>query len=302
MLPNAIRQRLANLPTARIQHVHVGNVGSAKEAVNQINKYVADHSTRHDLSTASFREVWILHFGAESAQANLGGVQSLLNAADACATKAALTAAGKCGVKSCDECDASASMVFNGMNKDLGLPGDNGWMTFTQIMQWLGRYPVNADDPPGETAAPSPSSDPSVIDDADRRNAALTDQQISDMCAGPVAFTMGGMDACRATFEKGRADAKAKIARLTPAIDILPNTLVSKDIIPATPKKAASSVGLSTTEKAVIGVGVPTVVGGLAALKWGVLGAVTGGVLGLAAVGVGAYFLTRKKPVATPVK
>lgn len=185
----------------------VGSVTSASEAVNKLNKYVVDVSPRHDLSTESWRAVWKGRFGSVDSQVNQGGISQLLEDIDACAP-------GYAG-----GCDGTAVKVFEGMNKELGLAADNGWMSVDQMLAWLGRSPVNADDPPGEgTKATEPAipEDPDVISADDRNAAAVTDDWISSQCAMPIWAILGegGKAACRASFEDRRAAAIAKIARI----------------------------------------------------------------------------------------
>src|SRR5882724_10720449 len=163
---NASR-RLAPWLDRGLNRASVGSVTSASDAVNKINAFVIDASPKHDLSTESWRAVWIGRFGHDDSQpdglgrANKGGISTLLDDIDACAP-------GYAG-----GCDRATDDTFNSMNQDLGLAADNGWMTFQQLMGWLGRYPVNADDSISPASPPLPPSDPLVIDDRDRMYAAM---------------------------------------------------------------------------------------------------------------------------------
>jgi hypothetical protein len=138
-----------------VRRVVVGSVTSASGAVNKLNAFVAEASPDHDLSTKSWRAVWIANFGIDPdgspGKVNRGGIGDLLNRLDACAPSYA------------GGCDKATDMVFEGVNRDLGLPADNGWISFEQMMAWLGRYPVNADDPPGGDAIYVPPPEPHPI-------------------------------------------------------------------------------------------------------------------------------------------
>lgn len=299
MLPTHLRASASRIPRLS-RKARVGSVTSTAEAINKLNAYVGEISSRHDLSTASWKEVWVANVPSAPdgslGKADKGIIADLLNRLDACAAV--------------HGCEWSADAMFSAMNRELGLSSDNGLMSFGQLMQLLGRYPTNPDDPSSVVLKPSDVPgvpDPEVISDEDRSAAAWSDSDITGLCmakiGGPIGLATSGPSVfadCIKDFSQRRDEAKAKIARITSTptgpfferratpSNPLGNIMVSPVIAPPKPK-------LTTTEKVAVGVGVPAVVGGLAALKWGVLGLAVGGTLGLAAVGAGAYYLTRKK-------
>jgi len=283
---NASR-RLAPWLDRGLNRASVGSVTSASDAVNKINAFVIDASPKHDLSTESWRAVWIGRFGHDDSQpdglgrANKGGISTLLDDIDACAP-------GYAG-----GCDRATDDTFNSMNQDLGLAADNGWMTFQQLMGWLGRYPVNADDSISPASPPLPPSDPLVIDDRDRMYAAMTDAQIESTCATVVALVPGGlnaasMDACRATYRKNRSDAKAKITRLSPTPDgfMIAKPKDTPTDLPSPEKRAAEAFA------------VPAALGALGALRWGWASFLVGGAIGVVAA-TGAYLWTTMRGKST---
>lgn len=108
----------------RFGEVRVGIITSQAEVIARVRQYVVDHSTKHDLSAASWREVWVNRFGSPEASINLGGIASFLDDADACATLAG-------------GCDGTAAKFFDAFNQKLGKAGDNGWATLPEMLQFL---------------------------------------------------------------------------------------------------------------------------------------------------------------------
>jgi hypothetical protein len=181
-------------PAIAVARVRVGSVTSASEAINKINAFVAEASPKHDLSTESWRAVWVANFGVHTdgvspGWANKGGIASLLDRLDACAP--GYSGCNGPGLPNC--CDKAADMVFDGVNSELGLPADNGWITFQQLMTWLGRYPVNADDPAGEGGGflyvPSPSPSPPILvsKEAVEHPPFLVSPEVSSSKSSPLA-------------------------------------------------------------------------------------------------------------------
>lgn len=101
----------------------IGLITSEDDVIALVRDYVASHSSAHNLEWNSWKEIFDNRFG-EGANVNLGGISSFLDAADACATLAG-------------GCDGTASKFFKSFNQKLGLPADNGWLTFEQLMRFM---------------------------------------------------------------------------------------------------------------------------------------------------------------------
>ena len=159
--------------------------------------------------------------------------------------------------------------------------------------------------------------DPNVISDSDRNSAALTDAQIEAMCT-PLYTIPGAVDGCRVTAQGQRADAQAKIARLTAAdagpgtggkwagfvrapvsaiIDVKLAPLAQR---PKTPTKAITPPPAAPASPAMTAAYVgaaPVLIGGLAAIKFGWVAIAAGGAVGVvAAGGVYAYMKLSRQP------
>jgi hypothetical protein len=190
---------------------HVGVITSQEEVIAKVRSYVVDHSSRHDLSRASWKEIWDARFG-DGASANQGGISSFLDAADACASLAG-------------GCDGTADKFFTAFNQKLGLAESNGWMTFDQLATFL-----DLEGPP----PPVVPEDPNVISDDDRNAAAVTDAWIDSPASGCDAWTptMGGSELCRRWFRERRAAAQAKIARIEGGGEKFTGYTVRRDLLP----------------------------------------------------------------------
>jgi hypothetical protein len=294
--------RVASVFAGTHDDSRVAGVTSASQAINKLNAYVIAVSPQHDLSTEAWKAVWIANFGfapdGTLAQVNRDGVYTLLDNIDACADDPT----NKPGKEA--DCNEAVDMVFAGLNRDLGLAGDNGWIKFEQLMQWLGRFPINPEDKPGKTADPSvidDTADPSVIDDTDRMFAALTDAQIASNCVAIASATHSSEENCRAQLTKSRADAKAKIDRLgitgstfMVSPDIAPrkpiDVRVSPEIAPPKPRDANLPSPETRAAEAFV---IPTALGAIAAFRWGWSAFAVGGVVGVVAA-AGAYVWTSR--------
>jgi hypothetical protein len=125
-----------------------------------------------------------------------------------------------------------------------------------------------------------------MITDDDRRSAALTDADIERLCAPLAALPgYGGMDGCRATFRKTRADAQTKIAKLEgapPGFLFKPVQEQPDRSLPSPEKRAAEAFAI------------PTAIGALGALRWGWASFLVGGAVGVVAA-TGAYLWTKMR-------
>lgn len=157
MTPSALsRTRNAR---GRVGEVRVGVITSQDDVIAIIRQYVVDHSTKHDLSSASWTEVWNAKFGGPDVNVNAGGISSFLKDADACAGLL-------CGINPrCDACDETAGKFMDSFNSKLGKAGDNGWVTLPEMLTFLDvkDEPAQADTPFLLAPGVVPKSGPTIM-------------------------------------------------------------------------------------------------------------------------------------------
>jgi len=285
---------------------HLARVGAFSERVgydmsagavqDKLTSLVANNSTLHDASVASWHEVWNTRGNSGRVDSNGDRIMTKLDLFNFCKDAGVNLPPGMGG---CNKVVDGLLEKFDGAD---GSPKNNQitWAEFLAGSGWV------SDVPTGPAPPPPPVADPEVISDADRNSAALTDAQIEAMCA-PLYTFPGAVDGCRVTAQGQRADAQAKIARITAAADAaakakggkwagfvrapFQNALVDQPIAPKKPAGIASTA-------AAIGA-VPVGIGGLVALKVGWTALAVGGVVGVIAAGGIYAYLRMSQPKVT---
>lgn len=99
------------------------------------SKAVLHNTSVHDMSGASYLATWNRIWG-EGAWINAGGIESLIRDMGECPFGGHVFPGHR------NPCLDAALATLDAMNRDLGLPADNGWMTFEQFWRWMGKTPL----------------------------------------------------------------------------------------------------------------------------------------------------------------